>query len=90
MPWHIGVSLITQIVAAFFVAWMLLNTAGLGYMGRVFFVIIFALAAGTVGLVPQWNWLNFDVQYVGLEFADLIVGWFLAGLVLARMCRNGR
>lgn len=77
------ISLATQIIAAIFVLWLLSMTSGLSYIGRVFFVVIFGFAAGIVTYVPYWNWFGFDTQFILVEFADLIIGWFLAGLILA-------
>lgn len=82
------ISLLTQIVAAIFVAWLLGRTRGLNYFSRVSFVVIFALAAGIVSEVPYWNWFGFDVQYILVAIADLLIGWFFAGLVLAKMVRT--
>lgn len=86
MPMIIG--LITQIIAAFLVAWLLSKTTGLGYWKRVMFVMVFALGAGVVTHVPYWNWMGFSKDFTLVAMADLIVGWFLAGLVLAKFYRK--
>lgn len=83
-----AISLATQIIAAFLVAYLLMKTSGLGYFGRVGFVVVFALAAGVVTDVPYWNWFGFDCYYTLVQLADLLVGWFLAGLVMAAICRK--
>lgn len=80
-------SLITQVIAAIFVAWLLSKTRGLNYYQRVVFVVIFALAAGVVTEIPYWNWFGFDPYYTLVSIADLLIGWFFAGLVLARYHR---
>jgi hypothetical protein len=77
-------------IVAIFVAWMLLKTKGLSYAGRVSFVVIFALAASIVTDIPYWNWFGFDLQYTLVTVADLLIGWFFAGLVLAKLCKNER
>jgi len=82
------ISLITHIVAAFLVAWLLLQTAQLSYIGRLSFILVFALAAGIVTNVPLWNWFKFDSQYILVNFGDLLISWFLAGLVMAKICIN--
>ncbi len=82
------ISLLTQIVAAIFVAWLLSKATGSGYFGKLSFVVVFALAAGIVTHIPYWNWFCFDTKFTLLEMSDLVIGWFLAGLVMARMCRN--
>lgn len=90
MAGHIVISFFTQFVAACLVAWLLLRAYGSSYLGRLCFVVIFALAAGTVTHVPYWNWFGFDLQYTLIEFADLLIGWFLAGLVMAKLCKTNK
>jgi len=82
------ISFLTQAIAAFFVAWLLSKTKGLNYLERVGFVVIFALAAGIVTDIPYWNWFAFDMQYTLVAMADLLIGWFFAGLVLAKFCKK--
>lgn len=82
------ISFITQLIAAFFVAWMLMQANNLRYVGRLCFVIIFALAAGVITDIPYWNWFGFDRAYTLVQFADLIIGWSLAGLALAKICKK--
>lgn len=77
------ISLGTQIIAAIFVYWMLSLTTGLSYIGRLFFVVVFGLAAGLVTHVPYWNWFGFDMYFTLTQLADLVIGWFLAGLIMA-------
>lgn len=81
------IQFIIQIVAAFLVTWLVMKTAGLSYLGRVGFVIVFALTAGIVTDLPYWNWFSFDTSYTLVALADLMVGWFLAGLVIAKIAR---
>lgn len=88
MPASIGmavlISLITQIVAALLIVWLLLQTKNLSYWQRLTFVTLFGLTAGIVTDVPYWNWLHFDLHFTLVQMADLVIGWFLAGLVLAK------
>jgi len=81
------ISLITQIVAAFFAAWLLGCTTRLNYIERVLFVLGIAFVATLIADVPAWNWFGFDPQYTLVMIADTLIGWFLAGLVLARYVR---
>lgn len=80
--------LLTQIIAAFFVALLLLQANALGYMGRLMFVMVFAVAASLVTNVPYWNWFGFETQYTLMMSADLLIGWFFGGLVLAKICKR--
>lgn len=83
-----AVSLVTKIISAILVAWLLCNTSNLGYVRRVGFIMVFALAAGFVTHVPYWNWFYFNSQFTLVQMADLLVGWFLAGLAMAGICKD--
>jgi hypothetical protein len=78
------ISLLIQIIAAILIAYLLSKTSGLTYFKRVRFVLIFALAAGIITYLPYWNWFCFDTTYTLVMIADLLLGWLLAGLVLAK------
>jgi hypothetical protein len=80
--------LIGDIIAAMLVGWILLQTRGLGYIRRVGVVVTFALAASIVAHLPNWNWFAFDTNYTLVLVADTLIGWFLAGLVLAGICKK--
>lgn len=80
-------SLIIQIIGAGIVTWMLLFTKGLKYKQRVWFVTLFGISIGVLGILPAWNWWGLSFGYVVSIFFDLIVGWFLAGLAIAKICK---
>lgn len=84
----IVVSMVKDIVVACLVAWMLLQAVQLRYAGRICFVVVFALAAGISSQVALWNWWKFDQNFVLVGIADLVIGWFFASLVMARICKN--
>jgi len=77
------ITLILQIIAATLIAWLLSKTIGLSYMRRVGFVVIFALAASLVTHMMSWTWFNFNTTYTLVNICDLLIGWFLAGLISA-------
>lgn len=77
--------LIMQIIAAFLVTWLIAKTKGSSYFCRVGYAVLFALAAGFVCYLPSWNWFGFPLPYVLVGMADLIIGWFLAGLLIAKV-----
>ncbi|OAI49752.1 hypothetical protein AYO45_02110 [Gammaproteobacteria bacterium SCGC AG-212-F23] len=80
------VSILIQFFSAILVAWMLCRTK-LSYLGRLGFVEVFALTVGIVAYLPGWNWFKIDTLYTLVNMADLLVGWFLAGLLLAWICK---
>jgi len=82
------VGLLTQIAGALLATWLLLKTSGLQYWGRVGFLVIFALTVAVLAYVPYWNWWHFSTNYTLVAFADLLIGWFLAGLVIAKVASS--
>ena len=77
-------SVAVQIVAALIGTWLLLHAPGLAYWRKVGFLAVTGLLIGIAGHMPSWIWWDFSLAYVLLEIADLIIGWTLAGLAIAR------
>lgn len=80
-------SFVIQVVGAFIISWMLSRTKGLAFWDKVKFVTLFGLGVGVLGLLPSWNWLGFPGLYVAVHLLDLIVGWFLAGMAIAKLLK---
>ncbi len=59
----------------------------MSYWGRVAFVAGIGVAIGVAGSLPEWNWYGFSTVFTAFEMGDVIVGWFLGGLVLAKVGR---
>ncbi len=78
-------SLLGNILAALLATLLLLKTSGLSYAGRVGFLVTIGLTAGVIADLPDWTWWNFSTSYTGVAFADLLVGWLLASLVMAKV-----
>jgi hypothetical protein len=74
-----------DILGALLFTWLLLQTKGLSYWRRVAFVATAALAVAVVAALPDWNWLGFSAQYTAIVATDMVLGWSLAGLVIARV-----
>lgn len=75
---------LTQLVIAFFISIVLLKTNITTYSSKILFIATIALLAGIAGHIPNWNWFNFSPGYTALEMTDLLVGWTLAGLAIAK------
>lgn len=87
MTYPMIIALIYQIIAAFLVTWMLTKT-NLGYWGKVGFVLVFAITVDLITHLPYWNWFHFPTDYTLVAAADLLIGWFLAALVLAKVSQQ--
>lgn len=85
MPLHSLIGFLTQALGAALVTGLLLKTGGMKYWGRVGFVVMFAFAVGVIGHLPHWNWWGFPMGFTLAEFLDLLIGWFLAGLAIAKV-----
>jgi hypothetical protein len=70
-------------VAAAILAWLLLQTSGLSYWGKVEFATAAGLLAGAICRLPDWNWHGYSTSYTAVCVADHAVGGFLVGLALA-------
>ncbi|MGZ4778274.1 MAG: hypothetical protein ACXV5L_03710 [Thermoanaerobaculia bacterium] len=61
-------------------------SSGLGFWRRAFLMATIGLVATIDIDGSYWNWYGFPTSYLFAQFADHAVGWFLAGLVLVRVC----
>ncbi|MBS0619930.1 MAG: hypothetical protein JSS61_00520 [Verrucomicrobia bacterium] len=82
------ISLITQIIGAAIISWILLHCKPMTYMKQVAFVTLFGLGVALLGHLPNWNWWGFSFAFVFSFFIELVIGWFLAGLAIAQMLRR--
>ncbi len=85
LPVQLARAFAIQFLGALLLTWLLMQVRGVTPRRRVFFCIVFAMAAAVVGLLPSWNWWGFPDRTVLLDMLDLLAGWGLAGLYLARL-----
>lgn len=78
---------IIQFIIAALLTWILLLSSR-SYAQNLGMIILLALTAAVAGNLPYWNWFSFDMNYTLVMIADTLVGWFLAGLALARIARR--
>jgi hypothetical protein len=76
--------LLSNIVAAGIAAFLVGMIAGTP-MQRATAVTLFALFASISLSVSYWNWYGFPTAFVAGELVTELVGWFLAGLAIARI-----
>lgn len=77
-------ALVGQFIAVLLVLLLLRQTCGLSYCQRVGFVALAGLAIGFISHFPYWNWFGFSSGYVAVIVVDTLIGWVLAGLVMAK------
>jgi len=88
MAHSLGIQFIMELITAFFACCLLARTKGLGYFGRLGFIFTFSLAIATMSYVPYWNWFGFSTDYTLVGMADIIISWFLAGIIMAAIVRG--
>jgi hypothetical protein len=81
------IQLLSIFAAAFLLTWMLLQTSGLSYAGRVGFLAVAGLAASVIVDLPNWNWWGFSGTYTLVNLVDFTVTWMLAGFVIAKVAK---
>jgi len=75
----------SQLLAAFLMTWLLLQTRGLSFWGRVGFLTVAGLTASVICDLPNWNWWGFSTRYTIVQLADNALTWYLAGLAIAKV-----
>jgi hypothetical protein len=80
--------LLTYFVAALIATFLLLKTCGLLYGQRVIFVALLGILIFVAGKVDDWIWWSFSTTYMAMEFGAIVIGWILAGLVIAKFARG--
>lgn len=79
--------LITQIIGAGLVTWLLMQTKITKYWNRVQFVTLVGFIVGFLAFVPLWNWWGFTAGYAVVGILEMTIAWFFAGLALAKMAK---
>lgn len=69
---------------AFFISWLVLMIPGTTYGKRLQIIVLVALVGGILVALPNWAWWGFSTGYTASVFVDLVVGWGLAGLAMAK------
>lgn len=76
--------LLTDIVAAFIAACIIAMIVA-SYARRVMVVMMMGVFSWVSLLLSYWLWYRFPTPYILMEGVTEIVGWLLAGLVMAKM-----
>jgi hypothetical protein len=82
---ELGSSVVAALLAA-----LVLTQVRSGYVGRVLVVTSMGLFGFLSILVSYWNWYGFPTDFTIGAVLDEVIGWFLAGLVLAAIVRPAK
>jgi hypothetical protein len=81
-----GIELLADFAAAFLGAALAAGlSTSLGYWRRVLLLAAVGLIATIDIDVGYWNWYSFPTSYLAAQFVDHVGGWFVTGMVLARV-----
>jgi uncharacterized membrane protein len=82
LPIEFGTNVVCALLAA-----ILVSQLRPGFFVRVACVTLVGLLATIMTSVPFWNWYGFPTDFTLAQMAEHVVGWFLAGIVLAAIVR---
>ncbi len=80
----------SELIGAFLLTWLLMQTAGLSYPRRVLFVAVAGLAASVIVDIPNYAWWGFSRSYTLVSLVDFTIMWALAGLAIAAVVKPRR
>ncbi len=80
---------ILDLIAAILAAWLLSRSTarGASYVSRVVFCGTLGIFASFVSFLPAWNWMGYPMDYTTAMVADAVIGWLIAGLVIAAIVK---
>jgi hypothetical protein len=85
---YMGIQLLTEILTALLVCLVLARAKEFSVRSIVTTAVCIGLAGFASATLPQWNWYGFSDAYTLAELFDVVVGFLLAGLVIAFVLRR--
>lgn len=82
------VQFLIEAATALVLAWVLLRLPVWPVLGTGSMFATVGAAAGIVTLFSEANWYGFELSYQIAQLADLVIAWFLLGVVLAALRRR--
>lgn len=82
---QMGAALLFDMLAALLVTMLVMKTGGMSWGGRVMFIVTATLAVCMIAVAPNWIWWHYPRDFVIVTMADLLIGWTLAGMVIAKV-----
>ena len=64
------VSFFIQVIGAFFITWLYLQTKANHYWRGVFFITLIGFLVGFLSLIPNWNWWGYSPGYVAVGILE--------------------
>lgn len=86
MASQLVISFISNLLCALLAAFILASTVG-SCARRVAIVASLGLFSWLAISIEQWDWYEFPFNFVALDAINQVIGWTLAGLLMAKMIR---
>ena len=80
-----AIAFLMQSVAAGVVTALITQMRSTSYKKRVLFAVTIGFLSSLLGIVPAWNWWEFSDLYTIVSMTDALIGWLLAGCVIASL-----
>ena len=74
--------MVCGLIAAF-----ILSAAVGSLMCRAAMVAMIGLFGWMAISISQWNWYGFPFSFIALDAIDQVIGWLLAGFLMAKMIK---
>jgi len=87
-PGKLGTEFATELIEAWFVAFLLAQTTLGSFFSRVGFVTLIGITAAINTNIPYWNWYGFPSSYTTAYMTIEIVSYVVAGLVIATILKK--
>jgi hypothetical protein len=75
---------LTQLLVALLGTILLSQTSGLSYQSRVVFLTTVGVVIFVGGHFDEATWWSFSSAYMFMQFGAIVIGWFLASLIMAK------
>jgi len=82
------IQFLMDLLLALLACFLLLQTDRLSYIARVLFVAAIGVLIWMGGHVEEWNWFSYSTAYLMMELGAIVIGWILAGLLMAKFVRG--
>jgi hypothetical protein len=88
-PEQLGIQFGIDVILALLAAMLLGQAAPAlkSYVLRLFFMLLIGLIAGIAVPLPYWNWYGFPSDFTQSAIAEQVIGFVLAGIVIAAIVR---
>src|SRR5207244_4498734 len=85
-PKQLVIEFVSTVLCGLIAAFILASTVG-SFMCRATMVAMIGLFAWMAISVSQWNWYGFPFSWIALDAIDQVIGWLLAGFLMAKMIK---